>query len=321
MGGWSDLDREGGDPRAEHAPEVLAALRRACAAVRAAGDPALLELARLRLADLLGEEAEADAPAWGALDPERAAGVASWPTSERYDDRERAALALAEQFTVDVTGVPAGPLSDASALLGSGVLAYVQGLYLLDVGQRAAVALAALFERPVPSTQWAWPTEGGPELPEDPMVAVDGLLRATGRLRALDPVLRELVRLRGARHHRCRRCQSVRSVAALVSGATEELLSSDDVLGLDDVDDATRAALRLTDAVLVGRPMVDADLVVEVRAALGPTEAVELVCYLVRNAANKVAVAFGADEAIVEDGYEYQVIADDGDTLTVDAPA
>jgi AhpD family alkylhydroperoxidase len=152
------------------------------------------------------------------------------------------------------------------------------------------------------------------------MVAVDGLLRATGRLRALDPVLRELVRLRGARHHRCRRCQSVRSVAALVSGATEELLSSDDVLGLDDVDDATRAALRLTDAVLVGRPMVDADLVVEVRAALGPTEAVELVCYLVRNAANKVAVAFGADEAIVEDGHEYQVIADDGDTLTVDAP-
>jgi hypothetical protein len=61
--------------------------------------------------------------------------------------------------------------------------------------------------------------------------------------------------------------------------------------------------------------------VADVRASLSPAEAVELVCYLVRNSANKIAVAFGADAAIVDEGFEYQVIDPDGDTVTVDAPA
>lgn len=310
----------GTDPRAIHAPEALAALQASCGSVRGATDPALLELARLRLADLLGTSVEQGARPWGAPDPVAVAEVTTWPTSEAFDATARAALALTEQFAIDVTGVAGGPLGEAAARLEAGVLPFVQGVYLLDVGQRAAVALGALFDTEVASTAWAWPADGG-EVPDDPMAAIDGLLRATGRLRSLDPVLRELVRLRGARHHQCRRCQSVRSVSALEAGAEEDLLAAADPTAVADLPPATVAALHLTDAVLAGRPVVGPELVAEVGAALSPTEAVELVCYLVRNAANKIAVAFGADAAIVEEGFEYQVIADDGDTVTVAAPA
>jgi alkylhydroperoxidase family enzyme len=310
------------DPRAVHAPEVLAALQASCASVRAASDPALLELARLRLVDLLGDDAEAEAPAWGDPSPTAVAELVSWPTSAAFDDRARAALALTEQFAIDVTGVPAGPLGAAAGLLDAGVLPFVQGLYLLDVGQRAAIALGALFASPVPSGLWAWPAADGVAEADatDPMAAVDVLLRATGRLRSLDPVLRELVRLRGARHHQCRRCQSVRSVAALEAGAGEDLLGAADATALPDLPPATKAALRLTDAMLAGRPSVPDDVVADVHASLSAAEAVELVCYLVRNSANKIAVAFGADAPIVDDGFEYQLIDPDGDTVTVAAP-
>ena len=318
----------GVDPRAVHAPEVLLALQQSCAAVRAASDPALLELARRRLAELLGVPAEI-APGvrpWGEPTAAAVADVTAWPTSAAFDERSRSAMALTEQFAIDVTGVAGGPLGPAAAQLEAGVLPFVQGVYLLDVGQRAAVVLGALFATSLPSTVWAWPaedaaSESGPGAVVDPMAAVDQMLRATGRLRSLDPVLRELVRLRGARHHQCRRCQSVRSVAALEAGAGEELLGADDPTTVADLPPATRSALRLTDAMLAGRPAVTDEVVAEVRRTLSPGEAVELVCYLVRNSANKIAVGFGADAAIVDEGFEYQVIAEDGDTVTVDAPA
>lgn len=318
MADWGDATV--GDPRAEHAPEVLAAMQASCAAVRAASDPALLELARLRLVELLGNDLEAGAPPWGEPALAAVTELSSWPTSSAFDDRSRAALALTEQFAIDVTGVPTGPLGAATGHLEAGVLPFVQGLYLLDVGQRAALALGALFGSPVPSSLWAWPA-ASTDVPADPMVAVDSLMKATGRLRSLDPVLRELVRLRGSRHHQCRRCQSVRSVAALDAGAGEELLAAADPAAVAELPAATQAALRLTDAVLAGRPSVPDDVVAEVRATLTPAEGVEVVCYLVRNSANKIAVAFGADAAIVDEGFEYQVIDSDGDTVTVGAPA
>ncbi len=317
--GWSLP--AGTDPRALHAPEVLVALQVSCAAVRAASDPALLELARLRLVDLLGTTAtESGAPAWGEPSAAAVAEVTTWPTSDAFDATARAAMALTEQFAIDVTGVAGGPLGDAAGALGGGVLPFMQGLYLLDVGQRVAVGLGAVFATEVPSTLWAWPADGA-DVPDDPMVAVDQVMRATARLGSLDPVLRELVRLRGARHHQCRRCQSVRAVSALDAGADLDLLAADDPEAVADLPPATTAALHLTDALLAGRPVVGPELVAEVRAALTPAQVVELTCYLLRNAANKLSVAFAADAAIVEEGYEYQVIAADGDTITVDAPA
>jgi hypothetical protein len=55
------------------------------------------------------------------------------------------------------------------------------------------------------------------------------------------------------------------------------------------------------------------------KQAYDSKELVEIVSYLMRNACNKIPVAFGVDDAIVEEGFEYQVIDESGETVTVDA--
>jgi hypothetical protein len=67
--------------------------------------------------------------------------------------------------------------------------------------------------------------------------------------------------------------------------------------------------------------VLDDGLVGALRDSFDDEQLVGLVGYLLRNAANKVAVAFGADAAIVDDGFEYQIIDDAGETITVDASA
>ncbi len=305
------------DPRAQYAPEVLESLRAACASVRAVVDGDLLELARLRIATLLGNDAELGALPWGELDAVHREALSSWVTAECFDDRQRAALALAEQFSIDVTGVASGPLGSSAAALGDQLLPFVQSLFLLDVGQRVAVVLGRLFGASVISDDWAWGAEPEP----DAMEAVMTLLAAVGRLGAVDPVTRELVRLRGARLHDCRRCQSVRSVAALNAGVDAALLDAADPRESAALDARTRAAVDLVDATFVGPPHLDDELFGRLIQSFDAEQLVELTSFLLRNATNKVAVAFGADAAIVEDGYEYQVIDADGQTITVDVSA
>jgi hypothetical protein len=69
----------------------------------------------------------------------------------------------------------------------------------------------------------------------------------------------------------------------------------------------------------VGRPSIDHELVGRLKQAYNSKELVEIVSYLMRNACNKIPVAFGVDDAIVEEGFEYQVIDASGETVTVDA--
>jgi hypothetical protein len=52
--------------------------------------------------------------------------------------------------------------------------------------------------------------------------------------------------------------------------------------------------------------------------ALGPAAATELTLDMVRNAANKIAVAFGADEPQVETGVEYYDIDESSGELRYD---
>lgn len=308
------------NPWASFAPEVSESLAEACAAARSATDLSLLELARLRLAMILDNDAESEARPWGSLDAAKREALASWPTSELFDDRERAALAVTEQFAIDVSGVLTGPLGPSASVLGADIGPFVQALYVLDVGQRASKALAALFDVPLSSSDWAWPVVEA-ESETDQMAAMMRLLGAIGRLQLLDPVLKELVRLRGARLHQCRRCQSVRSVAALNAGADEGLLSSAAPEEFADLPLATLAAFDLVDALFGGPALLSDELVARLHGSFDSIELVELVGYLMRNAANKIPVAFGVDEAIVESGFEFQVIEADGETLTVDESA
>ena len=71
------------------------------------------------------------------------------------------------------------------------------------------------------------------------------------------------------------------------------------------ISDAQALALQVVDA-FVWQPMEwPPGLGAQVVDALGPSAATELTLDLVRNAANKIAVAFDADEPQVETGVEY----------------
>ena len=307
------------DPRASEAPEVLESLAVAAEAVRGACDGALLELARRRIAMLLNNEAELGAQPWGPISVEQTSELSTWPNSDAFDDKQKAALALTEQFVIDVTGVLSGPLAASAGALGAEIGPFVQGLYLLDVGQRVDVVLSALLGDTVTTDSWAWGATG--EIPSDPMTAIMAMLAAVGRLQVVDPITKELIRLRGARLHECRRCQSVRSVAALNAGANDDLLNATDPASIGKLSTGTIAALDLVDAMFVGPPSIDQELFGRLTQSYDREELVEIVSYLMRNACNKIPVAFGVDDAIVDEGFEYQLIDASGETVTVDASA
>lgn len=130
-------------------PEVATHLADAYAAAWRVVDPVLLELCRLRVAALLGCEAEATARTPAAreagLDEATVADLPRWPTSPRYGARERACLALCEQFVMDVGGMPDGLALDVAEHLGSGGLAdLVTALLVLEQRQRLRLAWEAL---------------------------------------------------------------------------------------------------------------------------------------------------------------------------------
>ncbi|MCJ7438839.1 MAG: carboxymuconolactone decarboxylase family protein [Acidimicrobiia bacterium] len=79
-------------------------------------DPVVLELCRLRVAQLLGCASEMEVRYEGALrggmTEEMVAELAQWPTSEHFIDAQRAALAFAEQFVIDPRGIK-GAVRDA----------------------------------------------------------------------------------------------------------------------------------------------------------------------------------------------------------------
>ena len=112
----------------------------------------------------------------------------------------------------------------------------------------------------------------------------------------------ELVRLRGARQHRCRLCQSLRSRPALLAGADEHSFRAIDSYPDSDLSAAHKAALALTDAMIWTPGRIDAGVVAAVDEHFSDAQQVELVLDITRNAINKVAVALAADAPHVEHG-------------------
>ena len=210
----------------------------------------------------------------------------------------------AEQFVGDVAMLSEAPRTALADALGSSSFDFVQALWVHDLGGRVDQAWRRLFgvEPGVvadPQAIALWP-------------AIEAFLGAVARLRALDPLTTELVRLRGARAHDCRLCQSLRSVRAVDGGADEDTFEAIDRFEQSDFTERQKVALRLTDAMIWTPSAWPAELVDQVRAQFIPAEAVEIVLDVMRNAANKIAVALQADAAHVIEGVEYYDVDDDG---------
>lgn len=118
---------------------------------------------------------------------------------------------------------------------------------------------------------------------------------AVVRLPALDVVTTEVVRLRCARTHDCRVCQSVRVGAALDAGFDEPMAAKIDDFERSDLPEHQKAALRFTDAFITRPTAIGADLRAQLRAHFTPAQIVELMLDITRWSTQKLPVALGLD--------------------------
>jgi hypothetical protein len=102
----------------------------------------LLEVCRLRVAMLLGNEALlAEARVQQA---DLVADLPNWPTSSRFSTAQRACLALTEEFVIDVASSSDESLAAVTAELGEqGMADFVSALLITEQRQR----LAMMWER------------------------------------------------------------------------------------------------------------------------------------------------------------------------------
>jgi len=218
--------------------------------------------------------------------------------------------AFAEQFRVDVSQIGDELRADYIAATRIHQFSVAQMVWIGDATLRLRQALDALFG----ASEWPAPRR---HPVREVWETIDEFMRAVARHHALDPTLTELIRLRGARQHNCRLCQSRRSVAAIEAGADEALFTSVDDHASSDLPAATKAALALVDAVIWHPQDLGDEVLADVRAQLTPEQAVEVVLDVIRNGTNKIAVALGADEAEVTEGVQLFVTDEDGVVSTV----
>jgi alkylhydroperoxidase family enzyme len=229
-------------------------------------------------------------------------------------DVESLVVEFAEQFTTDVSVITADQRATLMSRLGERAFRTVVLMYVADFVPRVRAGLEALGTG-LMYLSWsdgtvAWDHES------DPADAVlNGFLPDVARLRVLDPVTSEVVRLRGASQHNCRLCKSLRESTALDAGGTEPLYAGIEHYETSELlTDRQRAALRYVDALIWSPAQIAPDIVAGVRRYFSDAEAVELTFDVMRNASNKIAVALGADAPRVEHGTERYLLTADGQT-------
>jgi len=235
--------------------------------------------------------------------------------SEPESEAEAVIAEFAEQFSVDVSTITGEQRSRLFKSLGDSAFGVVVQMYIADFVPRVRAGLEALGvgEQYLGWTHGRIRWDRGTE-PSD--LVFNDFLPAVARMRALDPVTSELVRLRGAAQHNCRLCKSLRESTALDAGGSESLY--EDIERFESsvlLDDRAKAALRYADGLIWTPAHLVADDVVEVRSRFSEAEAVELTFDIMRNASNKVAVSLGADAPRVEQGTERYLLDADGQTV------
>jgi alkylhydroperoxidase family enzyme len=235
--------------------------------------------------------------------------------NEPESEVEAVVTEFAEQFSADVSMITGEQRSRLWKCLGNSTFGAVVSMYIADFVPRVRAGLEALGigEQYLGWVQGAFEWDHASE-PSD--VVFNDFLPAVARMRALDPITSELVRLRGAAQHNCRLCKSLRESTALDAGGSETLY--DDIERFESsalFDDRAKAALRYADALIWTPAHLVADDVAEVRARFSEAEAIELSFDIMRNASNKIAVSLGADGPRVDHGTERYLLDADGQTV------
>jgi alkylhydroperoxidase family enzyme len=237
---------------------------------------------------------------------------AQTPVAAPESEGEKAVAEFAEQFSVDVSTISDRQREALTTTLGAGSFAAVIQMLFADFLPRVRNGLEVL----------GLPVGWVPEAPVwDPNidaadVLFNQLLPGVARLRSLDPVTTEVVRLRGAVAHNCRLCKSLREGNALDAGGSESMY--DDIEHYESSElltEAHKAALRYADALIWSPARISPAVASGVREHFSHDQARELTLDVMRNASNKIAVSLKADAARVENGTERYLIDADGQTV------
>lgn len=224
-------------------------------------------------------------------------------------DAESEVADFADQFSVDVSEISDDRRARLGAALGTATFPTVVQMFIADFLPRVRAGYDAL----------GLPVDWLPEYPRWDVradasdIVFNDLLPGVARLRDLDPITTEVVRLRGARAHNCRLCTSLREGAALDAGGSETLYG--DIARFEDSDrlsDAHKAALRYADALIWTPAHIGSNVAAGVLDHFTSDQARELTLDVMRNASNKIAVALKADAPRVQQGTERYLIGADG---------
>ncbi len=115
-----------------------------------------------------------------------------------------------------------------------------------------------------------------------------------GRMKSVDYITKELVRLRNAHISGCQICGNFRNPKAVEAGLDETLVALVDDPADERFSSSQRAAIRLTEAFLFC-PFLDDALKDELTAHFTPAQLTEIVLSLVSWNANKATVLLGID--------------------------
>ncbi|MGE2717755.1 carboxymuconolactone decarboxylase family protein [Mycolicibacterium litorale] len=229
-----------------------------------------------------------------------------------YPDEQPVVAAFAEQFATDVSGIGQNQRARFTTALGDRTFRIAAAVFIADFGPRVRAGFAALgLGEPYCTAPVEWDHETDPS-----QVLLGEFVPAVARLRALDPLTTEVVRLRGAIAHNCRLCKSLREEHALEAGGSEPLYAEiQDFEHSEQLSAAHRAALRYVDALVWTPSAIPPEVAREVGRHFSEEQSVELTLDVMRNATNKIAVALGADAPRVASGTERYVVDDDGQTV------
>lgn len=273
-------------------PEVLWRLRpEACGLLTAlnervwrAADSVLLELARVRIAQLIGN-------------PVAVRGRA--PASAAEQD----VVDFTEQFVMDVGGTTEEMRAGLTARFGAdGARDLVTAIYVVEFTQRLQLVAVRLLDdaaAAVPADACATDTLPADTLPTNasPTDLLNAYQAAVVRGSTLDPVTTELVRLRCARTHHCRICQTLRLANARAAGVDEDMTAKVDRYERSDLPERAKAALRVTDAFITRPDLLTGVVTSQARTLFGSAELVSLGLDITKWSTQKIKVALGTDGA------------------------
>jgi AhpD family alkylhydroperoxidase len=261
------------------------------------GDPGLLELVRLRVAQLIGNSAAFRVRYANAVFvPEsKILALPDYPGSPLFSPAERDILAFTEQFGIDVGGTDATTRARLVEHFGADcVRELVSAIYVVEFTQRLQMMAVRLLDDDAWSPALASPRRVGDVSPAGLLAAYQ---EAVMRGSTLDPMTTELIRLRCARTHRCRICQTLRLADARAAGVDEAITAQIDFYERSDLPDRAKVALRVTDA-FITRPDLLSDTVAEqARTSFEPAELASLCLGITKWSTQKIHVALGTDGA------------------------